>query len=68
VLFALVAAVNPDVSWLYALGLAAAAVVLRYEHSIVKPDDLSRVNVAFFTLNGVVSLVLGGLTVADAFL
>jgi len=60
--------VNPDVSWLYGAGLAAAAALLVYEHAIVSPTDLSRVDVAFFTLNGVVSLVLGAATVADAFL
>jgi 4-hydroxybenzoate polyprenyltransferase len=69
--FALLAAVyaaNPDVSWLYGAGLAVAAALLVYEHAIVSPSDLSRVNVAFFTLNGLVSLVLGAVTVADAFL
>jgi 4-hydroxybenzoate polyprenyltransferase len=67
-LLALVYAVNPDVSWLYGAGLVAAAALLVYEHAIVSPGDLSRVNVAFFTLNGLVSLVLGGCAVADAFL
>lgn len=71
VCFALLLAVflvNPDVSWLYGAGLLAAGALLVYEHAIVSPRDLSRVNVAFFTLNGVVSLVLGAVTVADAFL
>jgi 4-hydroxybenzoate polyprenyltransferase len=38
------------------LGVAFAAALLSYEQSLVKPDDLSRVNMAFFTLNGFVSL------------
>lgn len=38
------------------LGVAFAAALLTYEQSLVKPDDLSRVNMAFFTLNGFVSL------------
>src|SRR5215831_5535338 len=42
---------------LYYLGLAVVAALLGYENSIVHPDDLSRVNVAFFTLNGVISVV-----------
>jgi 4-hydroxybenzoate polyprenyltransferase len=67
-LLALVFVANPDVSWLYGAGLAAAGALLVYEHAIVRPDDLSRVNTAFFTLNGLVSLALGGLTVADALL
>jgi 4-hydroxybenzoate polyprenyltransferase len=67
-LLALVYAASPDVAWLYGLGLLAAGALLLYEHAIVSPHDLSRVNVAFFTLNGLVSLVLGGSAVADAFL
>jgi len=43
--------------WYYA-ALAIVCGLLVYEHWIVRPDDLSRVNVAFFTLNGTVSLVL----------
>lgn len=39
------------------LGIAVVAALLLYEHSLVKPHDLSRVNVAFFTLNGWVSLL-----------
>jgi 4-hydroxybenzoate polyprenyltransferase len=41
----------------YYLGLAVVAALLGYENSIVSADDLSRVNVAFFTLNGVISVV-----------
>jgi len=40
------------------IGVALAAALLIYEQSLVKPDDLSRVNLAFFTLNGFVSLGL----------
>jgi 4-hydroxybenzoate polyprenyltransferase len=42
---------------IYAAGVAVVAGVLLYEHSIVSADDLSRVNRAFFDLNGLVSLV-----------
>ena len=52
-------AVNPHVGWLYGVGLAAAVALLVYEHAIVTPQDLSRVDLAFYTLNGHVSLVLG---------
>ncbi len=41
---------------LYFAGVAVAAGLLLYEQSLVKPDDLSRINLAFFTLNGWVSL------------
>ena len=41
----------------YWIGTGTVAVLLVYEQSLVKPGDLSRVNLAFFTLNGIVSLV-----------
>ena len=50
---------------LYFVGVAAAVALLLVEHSLVKPDDLSKVNVAFFTVNGVISLLLGTLGIAD---
>lgn len=46
-----------QLGWAYALGVALIGVVLAYEHHIVKPDDLSRIDKAFFDLNGYVSLV-----------
>jgi 4-hydroxybenzoate polyprenyltransferase len=50
---------------LYFLGVAVVAGLITYEHSIVSPDDLSRVNVAFFNLNGWVSLALFGFVILD---
>lgn len=47
------------------VGLAVTAVVLAYEHAIVRPTDLSRMNRAFFTANGVVGIVLFVFAVAD---
>ena len=47
------------------LGVAAVAILLGYEHSIVSPRDLRRLNAAFFTMNGVVSLVFMGFVAAD---
>jgi len=47
------------------LGLAIAVALLVHEHRIVRPDDLSRVNVAFFTLNGAVSVVFSALAITD---
>lgn len=46
----------------YAAGLLAAAVALAYEHAIVSPRDLSRLQVSFLTMNGLVSAVLFGAT------
>ena len=54
--------------WVYLIGVAIVAVLLVVENGLVKPHDFSRVNVAFFTLNGVVSLVLGALAIADILL
>jgi len=56
---ALLAAVGSlaGLGWIYAGGVAAVIALLIYEHSLVSPGDLSRVDVAFFTLNGLVSLV-----------
>lgn len=46
-----------NLGWIAVGGLAVVAVLLAYEHSIVKPSDLSRVNAAFFTINGYISLL-----------
>ena len=46
-----------DVSIFYWLGVVATAALLAYEHSIVRPGDLRRLDAAFFTLNGVISVV-----------
>lgn len=42
----------------YWVGLAASAALLAYEHAIVRPNDLSRLNMAFFNVNGVISVTL----------
>jgi 4-hydroxybenzoate polyprenyltransferase len=51
--------------WLWWLGLALTTVVLVYEHAIVRADDLSRVNRAFFTANGVIGVALFAFALAD---
>jgi 4-hydroxybenzoate polyprenyltransferase len=50
------------------LGVAAVTALLIYEHSLVKPADLSRVNAAFFTMNGYVSMLFFVFWAADIFL
>jgi 4-hydroxybenzoate polyprenyltransferase len=47
------------------LGVALVAILLLYEHSIISPKDLRRMNAAFFTLNGVISVVFFGFVAAD---
>ncbi|MEA2708478.1 MAG: 4-hydroxybenzoate polyprenyltransferase [Phycisphaerales bacterium] len=54
-----------ELSVLYFVGVALAAVLLIVEHAIVKPDELSKVGLAFFTINGVISLLIGALGVID---
>jgi 4-hydroxybenzoate polyprenyltransferase len=51
--------------WPYLAGLAATAALLFYEHRLVKPHDLSRVNQAFFTVNGCISFLMLAATAAD---
>jgi 4-hydroxybenzoate polyprenyltransferase len=43
--------------WWYWLGVVAVALLLAYEHTLVRPDDLRRLDAAFFTVNGVISVV-----------
>ena len=49
----------------YIVGVAVVAALLVYEHAIVRPSDLSRLDAAFFTLNGYVSVVFFVATLAD---
>lgn len=52
--------------WFAAVMIVAA--IFAFEHAIVKPHDLSRLNLAFFTLNGIVSLTLGAAGIADVWM
>jgi len=47
------------------VGIAAVALLLSYEHSIVSPRDLRRLNAAFFTMNGVIAMVFLAFVAAD---
>jgi len=58
VLFFAAAGWSLGAGWLYYLGVAFAALMLAYEQSLVKPDDLSKLDIAFFTMNGYVSIGL----------
>ena len=54
--------------FIYWLGIVVFCGMLIYQHSIVKPNDLRRVNIAFMTANGIASVVFGFLVIADLFL
>ncbi|MCS7462468.1 putative 4-hydroxybenzoate polyprenyltransferase [Paenibacillus doosanensis] len=54
-----------DLSWVYLTGLILANALLFYEHKIVTPKNLSRLNTAFFTLNSVISVAMFVFTLVD---
>jgi len=51
---------GPELSfgWIYYISVAAVACLLTYEHALVRPDDLTRVNIAFFNVNSIISVGL----------
>ena len=51
--------------WLYAVGVAVTAVLLLYEHSLVRVGDLSRLDAAFFTMNGIISIAFFAFVLAE---
>jgi 4-hydroxybenzoate polyprenyltransferase len=55
-----------ELGWLYWLGVAAVGVLLAYEHSLIRPGDLRRLDAAFFTVNGVISVVFFAFVLAEA--
>lgn len=58
VLLAILPSIYPEFDWIYYIGVSLIALLLLYEHAIVRPDDLTRVNQAFFNVNAVVSIGL----------
>jgi 4-hydroxybenzoate polyprenyltransferase len=63
-LFALLQPVN-ELGVLYASGVVIVAGLLIYEHSLVRPDNLSKINMAFFNVNGIISVGLMVFVVID---
>jgi 4-hydroxybenzoate polyprenyltransferase len=54
--------------FLYWIGIAVFVGMLIYQHSLVKPNDLSKVNIAFMTANGIASVVFAVFVIADLFI
>ncbi len=54
-----------SLGWLFLIGVVLVAGLLAYEHRLVRPDDLTRVNIAFFQVNAVISIGLLLIGVAD---
>jgi 4-hydroxybenzoate polyprenyltransferase len=65
VAFLVAAGVGANVGWWYWAGVAAVAILLSYEHSLVRPGDLRRLDAAFFTMNGVISVAFFTFVLAD---
>ncbi|MBN2563042.1 MAG: UbiA family prenyltransferase [Phycisphaerae bacterium] len=57
-----------ELGWIYWAAVVVTSALLAAEQAVVRPNDLSRVNLAFFTMNGCVSLLLGAATIADLLL
>ena len=60
--------VGAGFGWPYYAGVVVSALILAWEHQLVRPGDLSRLDAAFFTMNGVVSIVVLAGTLADTWL
>ena len=68
VCFMLVLGRQMSLGLLYTAGVVIIAALLVFEHRLVKPDDLTRVNTAFMTMNSIVSIVYFAFTLADLLL
>jgi 4-hydroxybenzoate polyprenyltransferase len=63
-----IAGIGAGAGALYYVGVAVAGLLLLYEHSLVKADDFSRLDAAFFTMNGVISIVFLGFVLTERLL
>ena len=64
----LIAGINGNFSFIYWIGASIFSGMLIYQHSIVKPNDLSKVNIAFMTANGIASIVFASFVILDIFI
>jgi len=60
--------ISAQLGLLYSIGVGCAAALLVFEHALVRADDLSKVGIAFFTMNGIISVVVGTLGIIDVFI
>ena len=65
--FVIMAGIMGEGQVLFWIGAAIFIALLIYQHFLVKPTDLSKVNLAFFTTNGIASVVFAGFVIADLF-
>jgi 4-hydroxybenzoate polyprenyltransferase len=66
--FAALSWLSPDLQWVWLAAVSVSGVILVVEHRVVRADDLSRVNLSFFTLNGLIAVLLGLAGLGDALL
>ena len=66
VLFLLLVLPGSGLGWIYFSGVVVVAGLLVYEHRLVKPDDLSKLDAAFFNMNGYISITIFTFTLIDA--
>lgn len=57
-----------NLNFIYFGGVCFVGIMLIYEHSLIKPHDLSKINLAFFTVNGIISMILMAVTLVDIFI
>ena len=55
-------------NFVYFGGVCFVGIMLIYEHSLIKPHDLSKISLAFFTVNGTISMILMAVTLVDIFI
>lgn len=65
---AIIIGIYGNFHWLYTIGAAVFIIMLISQHLLVKPNDLSRVNIAFMTTNGIASVVFAVFAIADMFI
>lgn len=63
--FVVAVAFKTPANWIHATGSAIFIALLIYQHSLVKPNDLRKVNLAFFTSNGIASVTYGAFVILD---
>jgi 4-hydroxybenzoate polyprenyltransferase len=65
-LFLLLVLPGSGLGWIYFAGVVVVALLLFYEHTLVKADDLSKLDAAFFNMNGYISIAIFAFTLVDA--
>ena len=68
IVFLALAGIAAGAGWLWFAGVAVAAALLLYEHSLVRPGQLAKLDAAFFTMNGVISMAFFGFVLAERML